>query len=254
MEQQEQEMPYAGELKTAYEITEVVGKEQRILVTDLYPQINSKNLPTKSHSKRLAEFLGLIHSSGSYIEITDMGRIFIAHRGEEERNKLLAKNLPKKYQTILRWIKNNEEGSMELSELKTRIVQNKMENKTNNRAYDWILQVFGNFASSIGIITYIKGKNSKFIITELGKKALQNEVNFQPNREETQDSKIVTEKQENQEPELDGEYPVLIMTKYKKPLDIEISDEVDWEIVDSYIKSLKSNWNKIKELKNEKNI
>ena len=238
------ELPYGADLKVIFTIVEVVSREGNISVSELYKHLPIKSNPTKSYSKKTAEFLGLITSKGYAVEITEIGKLFVANKGEENRKKFLANNMPKKYKMLLGWIDSSKEGIMELSELKQAIIRSKLEDKKNPDIYDWMLNSFANFGESIGILKYIKGQKSRCEITEFGKQVLSvNEraeaplINIQNKEQNIKPKQIFYA-----DIELEGEYPIRILTKEGKPFDWDIHSEEDWKVVEAALEAIKRRW------------
>jgi len=246
MTKETNELPYGGDLKVIFTIVEVVSREGDISTSELYKHLPIKSNPTKSYSKKTAEFLELISSKGYSVEITELGKLFIANKGEENRKKFLANNLPKKYKMLLGWINSSKDGVMELSELKQAIIRNKLEDKNNPDIYDWMLNSFANFGESVGILRYIKGQKSRCEITEFGKQVLSvNERAESPIQHNTHSEEKTKPRQIfYADVELEGEYPIRILTRDGKPFDWDIHTEADWELVEAALKAIKARWTK----------
>jgi len=207
------ELPYGADFNVAFAIVEIVNRENPIPVSNLFKQVNASNKPLKSYSKKMAEFIELISTNGQNVEITKLGQLFVANKTEQDKKKFLANNLPKKYLTLLGWIKQNKDKSMELNELKQSIIKTDMENKSNAKIYDWMLNTFANYGNFIGVLKYVKGQNSRCEITSLGEQALisTNEIPQEKISQEREEIK----KKPNQifyaDVELgEGEYPIRI--------------------------------------------
>jgi len=191
----------------------------------------------------MADFLGLIITNGYNIEISEIGKLFLANKGEDNKKKFLANNLPKKYKMLLSWVNNaDDEGIMSINELKQAIIKNKLEEKKNTDIYDWMLNQFAKYGEYLGIINYVKGQNSKCEITEIGKQILS--IN------EKAESPIVNENLPQNKPkqifyadiELEGKYPIRILTRDGKPFDWDIHTEEDWKVVEAALEAIKRRW------------
>ena len=244
------DMPYGAELKTVFTIAEVVGREHNISRPELYKHLQAVNDTTKSYSKKMADFLGLIVSNGFNIEISEAGKLFLANKGEDNKKKFLANNLPKKYKMLLSWINSGNDGIMSLNELKQAIIKTKLEEKKNTNIFDWMLNQFAKYGEYLGVLGYIKGQNSRCEITELGKQVLSFSEKQEapistiaPQRENLQQSP-----KPNQlfyaDINLDGEYPIRILTKDGKPFEWDIRTEQDWVLVEQALKAIKARWEK----------
>jgi len=239
------EMPYGANLKAVVTIVEIVSRENNIPRPELYKHIPSIADPVKSYSKKTAEFLGLISSNGLNVEITEIGKLFVANKGEENRKKFLANNMPKKYKMLLSWINNSPEGTMSLNELKQSIIKSKLENKSNTNIYDWMLNSFANFGEYVGVLKYIKGQNSRCEINDFGRQVLS----FNEESQDPENANILA-KDEKTKPnqifyadiDLEGKYPIRILTRDGKPFDWDIHTEDDWELVETALKAIKSRW------------
>ncbi|MBI2629833.1 hypothetical protein HYW76_01905 [Candidatus Pacearchaeota archaeon] len=237
------DMPYSADIKTAFAMVEVVGREHNISRPELYKHLPSATDATKSYSKKMADFLGLIATNGYNIEISETGKLFLANKGEENKKKFLANNLPKKYKMLLSWINNSNEGIMSLNELKQAIIKNKLEEKKNTDIYDWMLGQFAKYAEYLGIINYVKGQNSRCEITDFGKQVLS--VN---QKAETMETQTLQQDKPKQifyaDIALEGEYPIRILTRDGKPFDWDIHTEQDWVLVEQALKAIKARWEK----------
>lgn len=245
------EMPYGADLKTTFRMVEVVGNEHNMSRSELYRHLPSVKDASKSYSKKMADFLGLIITNGYNVEISEIGNLFLANKGEENKRKFLSNNLPKKYKMLLSWIKNSVEGIISINELKQAIIKNKLEEKKNTDIYDWMLGQFAKYGEYLGILNYIKGQNSRCEITEVGKQVLS--VN---EKAETSTSKISLNEEKVKpkqifyaDVELEGKYPIRILTKEGKPFDWDIHNEEDWKVVEVALEAIKRRW---KNKKNEK--
>lgn len=241
------DMPYGADFKTVFTIVEVVGREHNISRPELYKHLPAVNDTNKSYSKKMAEFLGLISSNGYNIEISETGKLFVANKGEDNRKKFLANNLPKKYKMLLSWINNADEGIMSLNELKQAIIKSKLEEKKNTDIYDWMLNQFAKFGEYLGILTYTKGQNSRCAINEFGKQVLS----MNEKAESTKSPNTINPEEKTKprqifyaDVELEGEYPIRILTKEGKPFDWDIHTETDWELVEAALKAIKARWTK----------
>lgn len=248
------DMPYGAELKAVFAMVDVVGREHNISRPELYKHLPSVSDTTKSYSKKMADFLELIISKGYDIEISEIGKLFVANRGEDNKKKFLSNNLPKKYKMLLSWINNSEDGIMSMNELKQAIIKGKLEEKKNTDIYDWMLNQFAKFGDYLGILSYVKGQNSRCEITEAGKKVLSNNNNIQA---ETTKSPLNQEDLQSQKKpqqifyadiNLEGEYPIRILTREGKPFDWDIQTEEDWKVVEAALEAIKRRWKN----KNEK--
>ena len=246
------DMPYGADLKTVFTIVEVVGREHNISRPELYKHLPSVTSTAKSYSKKMADFLGLIVSRGYDVEISETGKLFVANKGDENRKKFLANNLPKNYKMILSWINNGDERMMSMNELKQAIIRNKLEDKKNTDIYDWMLNQFAKFGEYLGILNYIKGQNSRCEITDFGMQVLSNEnITAEKSSKDPNDDAS----QQQQKPKqifyadinLEGKYPVRILTREGTPFDWDIQNEEDWKVVEAALEAIKRRW------KNDKN-
>lgn len=242
------EMPYGADLKTAFTMVETVGRERIIQRPELYKHLPASNNVTKSYSKKLAEFLGLVKSNGFNIEITEIGNLFLANKGDENRRKFLANNLPRKYKLILNWINNSSEGIATLNDLKQELIKSKLEDKGNHDIFDWMLTQFAKYGEYLGVIDYIKGQNSRCEMKEFGKQILS--ANYSNEIKETHtDSPKQAEKPKQlfyADINLEGDYPIRIMTNDSKSFDWDIHTEEDWKLVEQALKAIKARWEKNK--------
>lgn len=239
------EMPYGADLKATFSMVEVVGRETNMSRQDLYKHLPAIKDAAKSYSKKMADFLELIITNGYSVEISDIGKLFLANKGEENRKKFLANNLPKKYKLLLSWINNSNDGVMSTNELKQAIIKNKLEDKPNTDIYDWMLNQFGKYGEYLGILVYIKGQNSRCEITEFGKQVLSvnekaetSKENVNENYERPKPKQIFYADVELEE----GEYPIRILTKEGKPFDWDIHSEEDWKVVEAALEAIKRRW------------
>jgi predicted transcriptional regulator len=235
------ELPYGADLNVAFAMTEIANRESSITTPDLFKQVNASNKPLKSYSKKMAEFLGLISTNGQNINITKLGQLFVANKTEQDKKKFLANNLPKKYITILGWIKNAKDMAMELNEIKQAIIQNEMESKPNSNIYDWMLNSFSNYGDYIGILKYIKGQKSRCEITSLGEQVLssgEKEVSYKEEPTTSKNPKQLF----YADVDIDGEYPIRILAKESKPFDWDIHNEEDWKVVEAALEAIKRRW------------
>lgn len=241
-------MPYGADLKTAFAIVEVVGREHKISRPELYKHLPTANDTTKSYSKKMADFLELIISNGYSIEISETGKLFIANKGEDNKKKFLANNLPKKYKMLLSWINNSNERIMSINELKQAIIKSKIEEKKNTDIYDWMLNQFAKYGEYLGILNYIKGQNSRCEITEFGRQVLSFSDKIEAPATILQKENLQQQAKPNQifyaDINLEGEYPIRIMTKDTKPFDWDIHTEEDWLLIETALKAIKARWEK----------
>lgn len=241
----ETEMPYGADLKTTFAMVEVVGREHKILRPELYKHLPSVSNPDKSYAKKMADFLGLITSNGYSIEISETGQLFLANKGEENKKKFLANNLPKNYKMLLSWINNSKDGIMSINELKQAIIKSKIEEKKNTNIYDWMLGQFAKYGEYLGILNFIKGQNSRCEITEIGRQVLS--VNEKAEISSEQQTLQIQGKPKQifyADIELEGEYPIRILTRDGKPFDWDIHTEEDWTLVETALKAIKARWEK----------
>ena len=238
MIQENKELPYGADLGITFAIVETIGRSGRMTISDLYKQINAKVTPTKSYGKKMAEFLGLIQSNGSSLEITEAGKLFLANKSELDRKKFLANNLPKKY-----W----KDETKNKKGIRQAIVRNKMEDKPNPTIYDWMLNNFANFGDYIGVLKYIKGQDSRCQITPAGIAVLN--MGLAPVQKETEKEAILNPPAETNpkrifyaDIELDGKYPIRIMSREGKPFDWDIHNEEDWTVVEAALEAMKRRW------------
>lgn len=238
------EMPYGADLKATFDMVEVVGREGNISRQELYKHLPAVKDAAKSYSKKMADFLELILTNGYNIEISGVGKLFLANKGEENRKKFLANNLPKKYKMLLSWINTSTDGVMSINELKQAVIKNKLEEKNNSDIYDWMLNQFGKYGEYLGILTYIKGQNSRCEITEFGKRVLSINEKIEISKEKTQDNLEKTKPKQifYADVELEGEYPLRILTKEGKPFDWDIHSEEDWKVVEAALEAIKRRW------------
>ena len=239
------DMPYGADLKVVFQMVEVTGREHNISRPELYKNLPSVNDATKSYSKKMADFLGLIATNGYNIEVTEIGKLFLANKGDENKKKFLANNLPKKYKMLLSWINNSSERSMTINELKQAIIKNKLEEKKNPDIYDWMLNQFSKYGEYLGIINYIKGQNSRCEMTEAGRQVLSvNEKAHISSEKETFQTQEKPKQIFYADIELEGEYPIRILTRDGKPFDWDIHTEEDWLLIETALKAIKARWKK----------
>ena len=241
------ELPYGADIKMMNEIVDIIGRSGTIETGKLYQLIPSNIKPTKSYSKKMAEFFGLIHSEGMTLNLTKNGSIYRASKNEQERKAFLAQHLPEKYTTILNWLNGSKDGVMTLSELSKTMISS-WGDKPNKSYFSWICNTFATFCSWIGVISYIKGPNAKYILTEIGKAALE----VAPAKKAVDNLSAATARvaervaQKVDQLSLEGNFPLKIIARDVNPLELDIHYNEDWKVVESYIKSLKKRWEKSK--------
>lgn len=242
------ELPYGADIKMMNDIVDIIGRSGKIETGKLYELIPSKSKPIKSYSKKISEFFGLIYSEGMTLSLTKNGSLYRASKNEQEKKVFLTQHLPEKYVTILTWINGSSERTMTLSELSKTMIST-WGDKPNKNYFSWVINTFATFCNWIGVINYIKGPNTKYILTDMGRAALE----IAPARKAVDNlseatarvvERVVTKNVDQLS--LEGDFPIKIISRGTNPLELDIHYEEDWEVVMSYIKSLKKRWDKNK--------
>jgi|GEM_PF-2978259 len=241
--EKQNELPYGADIKMMNDIIDIIGRSGTIETGKLYQLIPSNHKPIKSYSKKMAEFFGLISSEGLTLRLTKNGSLYRASKNEDERKAFLAQHLPEKYVTIISWLNGSKEGTMTPSELSKMIIST-WGDRPNKNYFSWVCNNFALFCSWIGVISYSRGQNARYTITEVGKAALE----VVPARKAIDDlssaTRNITEKvaQKVDQLSLEGSFPIKIISRGTNPLELDIHYEEDWEVVESYIKLLKNRW------------
>lgn len=229
-------MPYNADIQVTEAIIDALAREREIEVGELFKKVVAKNMPTKSYSLTLCKFLGFAEAQGTRVKLTTLGYKYV---NTSQKKELVAKNLPDKYKTILAWIKNHN-GTMTLDEIKTAIIDN-WGTPPKERVFNSMLRTFGNFCNNIGVIKYVKGNAGRIEITQLGLSALSHNKSD----EETVSQNTPADTPTNiiqDSVELDGKYPIRILTKEGKPFDWDIHSEEDWKVVEAAVEAIKRRW------------
>ena len=137
---------------------------------------------------------------------------------------------------------------MSINELKQAIIKSKIEEKKNTDIYDWMLNQFAKYGEYLGILNYIKGQNSRCEITEFGRQVLSFSDKIEAPATILQKENLQQQAKPNQifyaDINLEGEYPIRIMTKDTKPFDWDIHTEEDWLLIETALKAIKARWEK----------
>ena len=161
------DLPYAVDIDVMNQIMRELSRvgdrgERKI---DLFKQINANNGPTKSHALRFCKFLGICKQEQNMIHLTPLGSN--AYLSNDAGKKLiLAKNLPGRYLTLLKWL--DVEGGKSIYEIKQDISKNWNENPPD-RLFGLMINTLARYFEYLGLVKYIKGgPASRLEITKLG--------------------------------------------------------------------------------------
>lgn len=170
-------------------LSKVGGKGENII--DLYNSLNI-NKQVASKTSTLLKFVGLANSNNRTIWLTQEGLIF-ANSTDEGKRKIIMSKLPKKYYTMLNWIKNSKDNSMATNDIRNSVIRI-FNVHLGKRLLDSVVVAFCNFFNHFEIIKYTKGKSSKCELTEIGLSLLGEKIEL---KEETKPNEPNEENLEN---------------------------------------------------------
>jgi len=243
------EMPYNSDVRLLDKILNDLKTASRdgIKVETLWADLDAKNNINRTYTLKLALYLGLVDTDHSKIWLTDLGTK-LGHTAKDDKNKLLASNLPESYRTMVRWILNSD--TLKISDIKIKFIDYKGRLSSDVRLARTIA-TFLNYCKYIGIIDYSgRGNKVKVSISEFGRKVMDapTAINEQSNNDiinETAPPAIKPINLTTLTPESllqqDATYPIKIITK-DRVFDWDLRKETDFAVIDTVITSIKEEW------------
>lgn len=217
------------------------GKEGVNLET-LWIDVGATKNINRSYTLNMAKFLKLVDSNTTKVWLTDFG-MKLRYGTKEERNKLLALNMPQKYLSMFKWIL--DVGELRSSEIKSKYID-AWGSPSSTLIWDRAIAVFLNYCQWLNLVVYSgRGNQSKATITNFGRKVLESPL---PDEDEKEDQ----HKGDNTPPITpppttllpNAVYPIKIITSDRGAFDWGIRSETDWGVIDSIIRSIREGWEK----------
>jgi len=152
-------------------LSKVGGKGENII--DLYNSLNVRK-QVASKTSTLMKYVSIADSNNRKIWLTQDGMVF-ANSTEEGRRKIVMKNIPKNYKTMLNWIRNAKDYSMSANDLRNSVIRI-FHFDVGKRLLDSMVVAFCNYFSHFKILNYVKGKTSRCSLTQEGLKLLGEDI------------------------------------------------------------------------------
>jgi len=249
MTAESEKLPYHAEIALFEKILDdlkTTGNEGMNLDT-LWEDVGAKQNNLRSFSLGLGKYLGLLDSDNKKAWLTNFGAT-LRYMSKNDKNKKLALELPSRYLTMFKWIRDAKE--IRSNDLKLKFIEN-WGTELSKGVLDRVIATFLNYCQWLGLVDYLgRGNQAKATITDFGKQVLDLPRDEQEEIKSNQDD---DNKNGNDEIKLptNATYPIIIKTN-DRDFNWDIKSESDWAVIDSVITSLKEGW-KTKQLENSSN-
>jgi len=238
------QLPYNLDIKLFEDILNDLKStsQNEVKLGTLWVNVSASGNPNRSYTLNMTKFLDLTDNDKTNVWFTDTGVQSFKYASGEKRRTILAKNLPDRYMSMFKWIKNA--GEMPSGEIKGEYVKNFGKPKTSSIVFDKSIAAFLTYCDYLKIINYVgKGNAAKAVITSFGRNVLDQGDAEVPT---TNESSAVSEPPK-QEPEKKlelsrGVYPIIIKTPDRE-IPYDLRTENDFKVLDTIIASIKDDWN-----------
>lgn len=208
----------------------------------LWVNVSAAKNVNRSYTLNMAKYLDLVDTDKTNVWLTDIGIQSFKYASGEKRRTILALNMPDRYKTIFKWIKNA--GELSTSAIKGEFVRN-LGGPKSTLIFDKAITTFLTYCDYLKIITYTgKGNAAKATITEYGRTVLDQDagetkidIAETKSKSESLNQTKISELQK-------GTYPIIIKTPDRE-IPYDIRTENDFTVIDAIFKSIKEDWNKL---------
>jgi len=236
-------LPYDVTLTIAESIVKDLDRvgSKGMKVGELFKRIAIKSKPLKSHALDWCKFFKLVSTDGRTVSLSSLGYQY-AHASVDQKNDVLAQNLPERYLTILKWISDSQDA-MRVEQIKDLMVSN-WNFVPSKRLSDSMLNTFARTCESIGLIKHIKGPNPRVELTKKGFDVLSLpprivETLLPDSKKSLEDFQITSTGVTNK---------IIILTEYGR-FETPASDIEDWNLAEMRLKAWKKKWEENKQTK-----
>jgi hypothetical protein len=248
----EQKLPYNVDPKLLFKMMEELKtvNEDGIDQDTFYKNIDILANSNRGYSVGMLKFLGLIKTDAKKIYLTTNGMSYRYTSGEKGK-EFLAKILPDRYRTLLKWIKYSG-GDMLINDLKIKYIQNFGKMKSDV-IFDRSVTVFLKYCQALGLLSYYKkGRMSKCALTPKGIELIIQAPGRTP-LETPLEKTVDPPHNHNINMKIDNlptdyKYPIKILVPDRAPFVWDIQTEEDLAVIDSVISSIKQSWKNFKKI------
>jgi len=246
-------LPYYARMEILLRIVdEIKGSKNKNGISDVYRNIKADKA-SKIFALRLGRFLGIVESDTKNFWLTDLGYRF-SLLATEKKQALLAENLPNYYITFLKWIRDSKNKTMTMEDVKSEILSNFTNWRPSERVLHESLLTFTDVCEYAEIITFIKGSRgskTRIELTDKGSQILSG-LPVSDELEERGEEAEEIPKEMTIPKEQSSKNKSLVILFQGKKFEHCIDDEIDWEVVDKAVESLKKKWKQRDEDDNKK--
>lgn len=241
-EQEKYPLPYYARMEILNRIIDELKGNKESEEIQFIIRVIKADRATMTFGLKLGRFLNLLTSDVKFVRLTDIGYRYSMMSNEQKRI-LLAESLPSYYLTFLKWIRDSSDRIMDTDKLKADILKNFNDWSPSPRVFNESLLTFGDVAEYCGFINFIKGRKgakTRFQLTESGLKLLSDIKPVAENKQEVKEE-IKKEHALDKELSVESKYPLRIQTRDNK-FDMDMVDDIDWDIASTIIDKLKVKW------------